>query len=201
MLYTFSPNLIIKMPSTPKLDPDVEKRLYYALRDGKLDEVRDCINNHGIDANLFEPNPLYIASQYGHLDIVRYLVQECHVDIDSRSCGNTAVHTACEHLKLSTVRYLARECHAKLEQFKDSYGNCVIRPLVFSAIDMNDLEMIQFIIQDFQLDVNTIAYYGCTFLHYVLRKKYPRWPIIKYLIQQCHADVEMLVDDSVGSSN
>ena len=50
---------------------------------------------------------LHVASERGHLDVVRYLIQECGVDATTKTnCGATAIMLAREWGHTDIERYL-----------------------------------------------------------------------------------------------
>jgi ankyrin repeat protein len=190
----------------PKLDPVVKKRLYEALRDGNLDVVKECINNNSVDVNecipadgCMEQPPLHLASKFGHLHIVRYLVEECHVDVDAKPRYDSAVRLAFDNKQLEVARYLATECHANIEETdKDGTGRYYNQTHLFRAVKKGDLESIQFLVQEWHVDVNAkLGFYGGgTVMHYVmvLCDLETCLEIMKYLTHHGHADVEMKDD-------
>lgn len=90
----------------PEVDPEVEKRkadeaLWAAARDGKLDEVQ-AAHKAGGSANWKNPwepegrmgqfTAVHIASDHGHLDCVKYLIEKAGGDLKAKSAyGETAM--------------------------------------------------------------------------------------------------------------
>ena len=56
-----------------------------------------------------EQNPLLLASAGGHLDTVKYLVEECHCDPTVDKAGQTPLALAYSKRHLETVKYLVQE--------------------------------------------------------------------------------------------
>jgi len=53
----------------------------------------------------------------GHLDVVQYLTQECHRDVEAKDKdGRTPLHYASENGRLNVVQYLAKECKGSSRQ-------------------------------------------------------------------------------------
>ena len=89
------------------LDPDV----FDAVKKGDLDSVQWCIERNIIDPKTIvdknNDSLLNVASSYGHLSIVQYLIEECHVNINFKGYyEKTPLHNACECNQLSIVKYL-----------------------------------------------------------------------------------------------
>ena len=56
------------------------------------------------------------ASSKGYLDIVRYLHETCHVDVETKdNNGRTPISIASLNGHLDIVRYLHETCHADVE--------------------------------------------------------------------------------------
>ena len=58
------------------------QQLLHAIEDGDLAEVRCLVEVHHVDDH---SGPLHLASWHGHLDIVRYLVEERNCDLECRN--------------------------------------------------------------------------------------------------------------------
>ena len=55
---------------------------------------------------------LHSACRNGYIDIVRYVIEECHVDREWKDDdGTTALHVACQYGHLDVVQYLIEACH------------------------------------------------------------------------------------------
>ena len=70
--------------------PDLNEQLQSAIEDGDLTEVKRLVEVENVDPNLCtyggeSATPLHLASDYGHLDIVRYLVEERNCDLECRA--------------------------------------------------------------------------------------------------------------------
>ena len=56
------------------------------------------------------------ACQEGHLTTVKFLVKECHANVEAKANdGNTPLIGASTKGHLTTVKYLVEECHANVE--------------------------------------------------------------------------------------
>jgi ankyrin repeat protein len=75
--------------------------------------VKYLVEERHVDPNSCENeakhSPLHLASAFGHLDIVRYLVEErnCHTECRTKN-GNTSLHLAAQGGRLDTVKYLIK---------------------------------------------------------------------------------------------
>jgi len=66
--------------------------------------------------------PLNSASRDGHLDIVKYLFEECYCNSETNDNeGRTALHLASANGYFDIVKYLVEECHCNAET-KDNNG-------------------------------------------------------------------------------
>ena len=178
-------------------------RFYEALQSGNLDEVKDFIDHDGIDAN--EPIeysyasdlPLHIASQYGHLPIVQYLVEECKVNVEAGRNEYTAVYHACFFEHLDIVRHLAKECHVNLEGGTSRSGTFPESVLVRATDGLQNrpYETVWFLAQECHINVNSTvgSDYGRTPLHLASRNCFLK--SIECLMQYRHANVEIKDDD------
>jgi ankyrin repeat protein len=77
-----------------------------AAESGDLEGVRKLIGL-GADVNaelMFDSTPLYFAATNGHIEVVRYLVESCGVDVDSADMhGGTALMRSVEHGSMPSV--------------------------------------------------------------------------------------------------
>lgn len=101
---------------------DKEKRIedfLDAAKQGNLDKVKTHVNS-GIDKEAKSNRgytSLHLASDNGHLEIVKYLVEICCADSEAKSNGGwTALHFASYSGHLEIVRYLVEVCHVDKEE-------------------------------------------------------------------------------------
>jgi ankyrin repeat protein len=98
---------------------------FQAVKNGDLQGLRRHINQHGYDpATSFDAkgaSPLLWAAGGGHLDIVHYLIADCHCDPNVRQrgkrafSGRTPLHWAARKGHLEVVQYLVDTCRVDLE--------------------------------------------------------------------------------------
>eukprot|EP01083_Nonionella_stella_P079511 218221_1 len=88
--------------------------IFSAAEHGNLEDAKYYVN---LDANVVKTtgprrlrNALHLASMNGHLDIVRYLLTETEIDVNSKDvyCQNS-LHLSTMNGHLGVVRYLLTE--------------------------------------------------------------------------------------------
>ncbi|WP_341808246.1 ankyrin repeat domain-containing protein [Wolbachia endosymbiont (group E) of Neria commutata] len=88
-------------------------KLLDAAKEGNLDMVKECIAN-GADPNTKDDygwTPLYVAAKHGHLDTVKYLIDEKNADFNVKEFGfrYTPLHLAAYNGKLDVAKYLVEK--------------------------------------------------------------------------------------------
>ena len=69
--------------------------------------------------NEFEKKPLTAACQNNSFEVVKYLVESCHVDVNLFDVRwKTPLTAACENNSFEVVKYLVETCHADINLFK-----------------------------------------------------------------------------------
>ena len=101
-----------------------KKKFLEAADTGNLVRLKECISK-GVDKgakNKYGYSALHLASGNGHLEIVQYLIETCHVDKEAKDKrGSTALHVTSYHGQLNIVKYLVEICHVNTEA-KDNSG-------------------------------------------------------------------------------
>ena len=65
--------------------------------------------------NSYGKTALIAASEEGHLEVVKYLVEQCHANVEAKdNDGYTPLIRASENGHLEVVKYLVEQCHAKI---------------------------------------------------------------------------------------
>ena len=94
---------------------DLSKQLLRASKDGDLHKVKYLVEMWHVDPDScrdeqYNNTPLHWASEYGHLDIVKYLVEERNCDVMYRNKnGDIPLHSAAIGGCVNTVQYLISE--------------------------------------------------------------------------------------------
>lgn len=102
--------------------------IWIAASDGKLDAVKEYISK-GQSANDADPNgytPIHAAASYGHVELLKYLVQEAGGDINIiDSDGDTPLHTV-ENAKVA--RFMVEELGAD-SKIKNDEGQTALQKI------------------------------------------------------------------------
>ena len=104
---------LLNKKSKKKEDLDTAK-FFVACQEDNLERIQRYLQQkrfHTVDlataVDEYGRTALHIASEYGHVNLVRYLVHECHVDVETKNdTGSTALHFACRRNQLRMVQYL-----------------------------------------------------------------------------------------------
>lgn len=94
--------------------------IFELARDGNIDAIREMVQHQGLDItdtwDRKGASPLHWAAGSGQLELVRYLVDDCHCDPNvgqrgKRSfSGRTALHWAARNGRLPVVMFLVKDC-------------------------------------------------------------------------------------------
>ena len=99
--------------------------------------------------------PLHLASEKGHLDVVKYLVSEQQIDpLCEDEYGNTPLHGACAGGHQAVVEVLASELtkYAPLGELMSDLKNVWNVTPLHSIIPIGHLGIVQFFISDLKCD-------------------------------------------------
>ncbi len=89
--------------------------LHYEAMDGNISDVIGLANNYSeqiTTANNIGNTPLHLASAYGHLEVVKFLISQHNNSNVKNKVGNTPVQFAAFNGHLLVVKYLVETCHA-----------------------------------------------------------------------------------------
>ena len=121
---------------------------------------------------------IHIASYFGHLLIIKYLVDSCHIAINAKSNdGWTALHLAAQHGHLDTVQYLVHDCNAEVTT-KDADGYTALH----LASGKGHLAIVVFLIEDCHVDIAMKSYDGWTALNCASRNGH--LDVVQYIMQK-----------------
>ena len=135
--------------------------------------------------------PVNWASLVGHLEIVKYLYEKYHVDIETESSsGDTPIISASFAGNLDVVKYLYEECHADVER-KNKYGENAI---IFSSCN-GHIDVVKYLYEHCHVDVNAKDNDEKTPLIWASSRG--RFEVVKYLVEHCHVNI---TDKTISSA-
>jgi len=151
-----------------KSSTDLKEQIVSASENGDLITIKRLVEVWHVDPHSCQDEydinttPLHLASEYGHLNVVRYLVEEKNCDL---KCTNededTPLHVAARGGRLDIVQYLISESGCD-PMCRDRYGR---NPLQ-RACQNNKLDVVQYLIEDVKVDSSCQNYdTGATPLH------------------------------------
>ena len=181
-----------------------QRKLSEACRDGNLLLVKYLIEkkhcNPVISSVPRTVSPIVDAYNNGHLDVVKYLVDEVGVDVKNIFYSENSVDSLPVKNGLAIMKYLFEEkgmspsedllfsVNNKDEaeylikkcRLDPHYQNSSKETCLFSAIRHNNLELLKYFIEEYDIDPNIRNYYGNTVLHDCAW--YNDFYIVKYLV-------------------
>ena len=127
--------------------------------------------------------PINWASLVGNLEIVKYLYEKHHVDIEIESTtGDTPIISASFAGNLEVVKYLYEHCHANTEKKNKYYENAII----FASCN-GHLEVVKYLHEHCHVDLNVKDKDGKTSLMWASSRA--RFEVVKYLVEHCHVKI------------
>ena len=148
-----------------------------AASKGDLVNVKCCVN-YGVSTESKNNDgwtALHFASYNAHLEIVKYLIETCHVDTEARdNDGWTALHFASDHGHLEIVKYLTAACNVDKEA-RDNDGWTVLH----RACSNGHSEIVKYLIETCHVDMNVKNWYDET--AYDLAQTNSKHEIVQYL--------------------
>ena len=147
-----------------------------ACREGLLDTVKLLIQN-GADPNeKYERyTPLKLAVTNKHISIVKYLVEEQHVNIENN------LLSACETGDLPIIQYFIEKQHADIHVSEKG------ETLLHAACIRGNVDVIKYLMNLYPFDVEAKDEKGKTPLIYAVKSL--NFPSVKYLVEELHANV------------
>ena len=140
--------------------------------------------------------PLHLASQQGHLDVVKYLVDEQQMEpLREDEHGNTALHKACAGGCQTVVEFLTSELmqYTPIPELLSDLKNKWNSTPLHSAVAHGHLGILQFFISDQKCDPNILGQHGRTPVHYAA--ECGRLHIVKYLTDKQGCNPSCLADN------
>ncbi|KKT23685.1 MAG: hypothetical protein UW09_C0003G0207 [candidate division TM6 bacterium GW2011_GWF2_43_87] len=156
--------------------------LHKAIRSNQLEAVKLLVKK-GADVNQKTKHfgtPLFSAAEKGNLEIMRYLIEDEHVDVNVKvddSENFTPLHNAVTFHKLDAVKFLIKK-GADVNQ-----GNWrLMTPLFFAVRDAN-LAIVRCLVEEGKADVNSVNEWKETPL-FLAGRADKDLEIVKYLIEK-----------------
>ena len=132
-----------------------------AAKYGNLNKVNDCIVN-GVPVEGQRDDSwraIHVASFNGHIHIVKYLIEECRADVNSKTNdGWTALHVASLQGHLEIVRYVVQDCHVDANNTKTNFGSTALH----LASQNGHLDIVQYLVETCHADITVTTKFGET---------------------------------------
>ena len=163
--------------------------LMYLCEFGRLDLVKYLVGKSGNNIQYVFENckatnfrAVLTASRSGHLEIVKYLVEEC--EVDPRGEDDWAILSACASGHLNIVKYLVEKCGLNAR----AQGDCAVR----WACDCGHLNIVKYLVEKCGSNAryNNDLAVRLTSIHGHLE-------LVKYLVEKCGADARAQNDCAV----
>ena len=172
-------------------DPEVLYRyerglLYYSIRNGWLDVTRNLITRYRFNPHKYYYNDescLCIAAKGNHVDIVEYLIKECHCNPMMRSTRYGIVpvlHYVASEGLLDVLKCMVMNINGHImdEQYRDTSGRTVLHCAV------EHIDVVKYLINECNCDIKVTDKNGDTILHDAARVG--SLDVMKYLINTHH---------------
>lgn len=149
--------------------PKDEQRIYTAIIQGSLQEVKDSLEEHPQFLNGFKRDvnsPMHVAAEYDRSDVIELLVL-MGASIDPLdSFKRTPMHCAVETNSLSAIKTLCM-LGSKAARMKNMFGDT---PFLFTIRHCN-VDVVEALVQLGGGDINVVDSQGKTLLDCVIRKQ------------------------------
>uniref|UniRef100_A0A1X7SUZ7 Uncharacterized protein n=1 Tax=Amphimedon queenslandica TaxID=400682 RepID=A0A1X7SUZ7_AMPQE len=186
-------NIYDVLHSLHRVEPDL---LYYSISNGWLDVTRDLITEYHFDPHGYYKSEscLYTAAKGNHVDIVEYLIKECGCNpMVGTSWYNSVpvLHYVASEGLLNVLKCMVMNINGHImdKQYRDTNGRTVLHCAV------KHIDVIKYLINDFNCDIMTPDKYGITVLHDVASKG--SHDIIKYFINTHHYRGQISQDGNI----
>ena len=183
-----------RTPQTIVLNEHGDKLLHVACQWGKVEIVKYLIIEEQGDVNVQNQNsntPLHVACRRGNLDIVVFLVSEQHCDINVQNRGgNTPLHIACYFQALSVIKCLLEQ-RCKINLLNRGGTTPQTIPLndngdmlLHVACQWSDVDIVRYLIDDEQCDINVQNMNGDLPLH--IACKWGNLKVVEYMAHEVY---------------
>jgi len=131
------------MEDTEEEQWTIQDELVEACQLGDIEVVEDILDNEEVDINGRDERgeiPLHTAARWGHLDIVRRLLEYPGIKIND--AGETVLHVACTNDRAAAVVQLLlqdRRCSPSVVNKKDGAGETAL----MIAVDMSHIDIVK----------------------------------------------------------
>ena len=163
--------------------------LHYVASRGLLDVLKCMvmnINGHIMDEQYRDTNGrtvFHLAVKYLHIDVVKYLINECNCDIMTPDkYGKTTLHYVASEGLLDVLKCMVMNINGHImdERYRDANGRTVFH----LAVKYLHIDVIKYLIHECNCDIMTLDKYGNTILHAAARGG--SLDVLKYLINTHH---------------
>ena len=164
----------------PAQDPDELIALLLWCKLGVLSQVKRLVEERHVNPFLED---LWCASQYGHLDIVKYFVEERNCNIECKdSFGQIPLHYAAAWGKLAIVKYLIEERGCDPMCRGPSSWTAL-----HCACKSGNLDLVKYLVEERKLDPSCQDEHDVTPL--LVSAQCGSLDVVKYLIEVKHCDI------------
>ena len=168
---------------------DMKRNIFDICAEGNLNNIQWLIENENVNPRqtvekynldhryMNNDTLIHIATKFGHLPIVKYLVEKQNIYINTKGeCGRTSLHYACANGNFQIVEYLILK---DADIFaRDDKENSIIH----SATIEGHLPLVKYLIEKHNIGINNKDEDGKTPLHIACEKGYQS--IIDYFISK-----------------
>ena len=166
--------------SESDLNKKANKLLFDACIKGNLPIVKYLIEDRKFKTTAKDKtngyNLYHYATFYGHLDIVKYLLEKCNLDKDSRTKdGSNALHIACEKKHNDILKYLVETQELDIE----SINNKHFTPLHVSC-KFNNIAAISYLVKDRNANIEAKTTDDYRPIHIACKEGF--LPFVKFLV-------------------
>ncbi|KAJ8910026.1 hypothetical protein NQ315_003456 [Exocentrus adspersus] len=170
-------------------DKECNTPLHEACARGHLGVVAALIRR-GVDINFQNVNgetPLHVAALGGYLEVVEYLVNEADADLNKLNAyGESVLYCAARNGHLPVVKFF-------VEHNVDYTGR--YDTALHAACRLNNLDMVEYLVEEAGADVNILDENQCTPLHAAAHEG--NLDIVQFLVEN---DCEMNIVNSAGDT-